>query len=45
MSKARPSDEKAVIGEVIRNNIMWALTKDVAMQESTMATMRISSAT
>ena len=37
MSKARPSDEKAVIAEVIRNNIMWALTKDVAMQESTMA--------
>jgi hypothetical protein len=37
MSQAGPSDEKAVIAEVIRNNIMWALTKDVAMQESTMA--------
>jgi len=30
-------DEKAVIAEVIRNNIMWALTKDVEMQKDTMA--------
>jgi ketosteroid isomerase-like protein len=37
MSKGKQPDEKAVIAEVIRNNIMWALTKDVAMQESTMA--------
>ena len=37
MSKANQSDEKAVIAQVIRNNIVWALTKDVEMQKNTMA--------
>ncbi len=37
MSKTKQPDEKAVIAEVIRNSIMWALTKDVAMQQDTMA--------
>lgn len=37
MIKADLQDEKAVIATVIRNNIMWALTKDVAMQKDTMA--------
>ena len=37
MSKKTQADEKAVIEQVIRNNIMWALTKDVEMQKDTMA--------
>ncbi len=37
MSKTNEADEKAVIAQVIRNNIMWALTKDVEMQKDTMA--------
>ena len=37
MSKESKADEKTVIAEVIRNNIMWALTKDVEMQKDTMA--------
>ncbi|MDD5265247.1 MAG: nuclear transport factor 2 family protein [Candidatus Bipolaricaulis sp.] len=37
MSKKTEADEKAVIAEVIRNSIMWALTKDVDMQKDTMA--------
>ena len=37
MNKKSQADEKTVIAEVIRNNIMWALTKDVEMQKDTMA--------
>lgn len=37
VAKKNEIDEKAVIAEVIRNNIMWALTKDVEMQKDTMA--------
>jgi ketosteroid isomerase-like protein len=37
MGKARQSGERTVIAEVIRNNIMWALTKDVEVQKDTMA--------
>jgi ketosteroid isomerase-like protein len=37
MSKGKQPDEKSVIAEVIRNSILWALTKDVAMQQDTMA--------
>jgi hypothetical protein len=37
MCAAKPKDEKATIAKVIRDNIMWALTKDVAMQQDTMA--------
>jgi len=37
MGKTKPTDERAVIAKVIRGSIMWALTKDVAMQQDTMA--------
>jgi ketosteroid isomerase-like protein len=37
MTKTKPTDEKAIIAKVIRDNIMWALTKDVEMQKDTMA--------
>ena len=37
MAKTKPIDEKAVIAKVIRDSIMWALTKDVAMQKDAMA--------
>jgi len=37
MSKKTQADEKAAIEQIIRNNIMWALTKDVEMQKDTMA--------
>jgi ketosteroid isomerase-like protein len=37
MSKGKQPDEKAVISKVIHDSILWALTKDVAMQQDTMA--------
>ncbi|MDD5264549.1 MAG: nuclear transport factor 2 family protein [Candidatus Bipolaricaulis sp.] len=37
MGEGRQPDEKTAIAEVIRNSILWALTKDVAMQQDTMA--------
>jgi hypothetical protein len=36
-NQTSPQDEKAVIAKVIRNSICWALTKDRALQENTMA--------
>jgi hypothetical protein len=36
-SKTSPADEKAVIAQVIHDNISWALTKDRPLAESTMA--------
>ena len=32
-----PLDEKAAVERVVRDSICWALTKDRALQESTMA--------
>ena len=37
MVKTKTTDEKAIIAKVIRDSIMWALTKDVAMQKDAMA--------
>jgi hypothetical protein len=37
IAKAKTTDEKAVIAKVIRDSILWALTKDVAMQQDAMA--------
>jgi hypothetical protein len=37
MSKKTEAGEKAVIADVVRNSILWALTKDVQMQKDTMA--------
>jgi ketosteroid isomerase-like protein len=37
MSKKKELDEKAVIERVVRDSIMWALTKNVQMQKNTMA--------
>jgi ketosteroid isomerase-like protein len=37
MSKKKELDEKAVIERVVRDSIMWALTKNVQMQKDTMA--------
>jgi ketosteroid isomerase-like protein len=36
-SASDPETEKAVIARVVRDSICWALTKDRALQESTMA--------
>ena len=36
-SASDPETEKAVIAKVVRDSICWALTKDRALQESTMA--------
>jgi hypothetical protein len=37
MRATERQDEKATIAKVIHDSIMWALTKDVAMQQDTMA--------
>ncbi len=37
MSKKPDANEKAVIEQIIRDSILWALTKDVEMQKDTMA--------
>jgi hypothetical protein len=37
MNKAELQNEKEIIATVVRNTIMWALTKDVDMQKETMA--------
>ncbi len=37
MSKKAEANERAVIEQVIRDSILWALTKDVEMQKGTMA--------
>jgi len=37
MRRKKAADEKAVIADVIRRSVMWGLTKDVEMQEDTMA--------
>lgn len=37
MSTKTQADEKAVIGKVIKDSILWALTKDVDMQKDSMA--------
>ena len=37
MSKKTQADEKAMIEQVIRDSILWALTKDVEMQKNSMA--------
>jgi len=36
-AQTAPSDEKAVIAKIIKDSICWALTKDWALAESTMA--------
>jgi ketosteroid isomerase-like protein len=37
MSKKSQIDEKAVIEQVVKDSILWALTKNVQMQKDTMA--------
>jgi ketosteroid isomerase-like protein len=37
MTTKRERDEKAAIERIIRDSILWALTKDVEMQKNTMA--------
>ncbi len=37
MCATKMKDEKPTIAKVVRDSIMWALTKDVAMQQDTMA--------
>jgi len=37
MGKIEAQDERSIIARVVRNCIMWALTKDVEMQKETMA--------